>query len=492
MDLICGMGANTIRLAHYQHDQYFYDLCDERGMVVWAEIPYISSHMAEGTENTKTQMTELIEQNYNHPSIVVWGLSNEITMSEDNAPGLVEDHRMLNQLAHQMDPTRLTTMAIIGGCSMDNEYVRIPDVKSYNLYKGWYEGTIPENGEFLDEFHEKYPQEPIGLSEYGCDASDWHTSKPRQGDYTEEYQAYYHEEMIRQLEVRSYLWATHVWNMFDFAADARSEGGTSGLNMKGLVTFDRKYCKDAYFAYKAWLSDEAFVHICGKRYTDRVEDVTRVTVYSNQPEVALYVNGELLEKQRGKYFFYYNVPNTGETVLTAKAGNVQDESRIRKVDTFPETYLMKESGDVLNWYEITEVEGYFSLNDKICDIMATEDGKKCMGALLAKTFGGIKRPEETAAGTGETQADAAGSSTEKGRKSVAAAGSPTETGEENASAAAGADRGAQAAMKNAMGIISSMTVKRFLSVMSTRSEAAAIGKEGMLKLNEQLNKIAKE
>ncbi len=385
MDLICEMGANTIRLAHYQHDQYFYDLCDERGLVIWAEIPYISKHMATGRENTISQMKELIIQNYNHPSIVVWGLSNEITMSGESDPDLIENHEILNDLAHTLDPTRLTTMACLTMCDMDSAYVQIPDVVSYNHYFGWYGGDTSMNGPWFDKFHAKFPNIPIGCSEYGCEALNWHTSNPQQGDYTEEYQAYYHEELIKQFFTRKYMWATHVWNMFDFGADARNEGGENGQNHKGLVTFDRKYKKDSFYAYKAWLSDEPFVHICGKRYVDRVEDVTKVTVYSNQPEVELFANGVSLgKKECPEHFFYFDVPLNGETTLVAIAGEQKDESFIRKVEVFNDDYRLREKGAILNWFDITEVEGYFSLNDKLGDITATEEGKMVFAGMAAK------------------------------------------------------------------------------------------------------------
>ena len=377
MDLICEVGATTIRLAHYQHDQYFYDLCDERGMVVWAEIPYISTHMPNGRENTISQMKELVVQNYNHPSIVVWGLSNEITIGGEDDPDLVENHRILNDLVHEMDKTRLTTIACVSMCSMDNEYVQIPDVVSYNHYFGWYGGDTSQNGPWFDEFHAKYPNIPIGCSEYGCEALNWHTSDPQQGDYTEEYQAYYHEELIKQFYTRKYMWATHVWNMFDFGADSRNEGGENGQNHKGLMTFDRKYKKDSFYAYKAWLSDDPFVHICSKRYVDRVEETTKVTVYSNQPEVELFANGVSLGKQTSpEHFFYFEVPNTGETTLVAVAGECRDESFIRKVEVFNEDYRLKETGAILNWFDINEREGYLSLNSKIEDIMKSEEGAK--------------------------------------------------------------------------------------------------------------------
>lgn len=385
IELICELGATTIRLAHYQHDQYFYDLCDEKGLVIWAEIPYISRHMPGGRENTISQMKELIIQNYNHPCIVVWGLSNEITMSGQSDEDLLENHNILNDLAHEMDHTRLTTMAIVSMCKKDDPYITIPDTVSWNHYFGWYGGDTSMNGPWLDEFHKMYPQLPVGMSEYGCEALDWHTSDPKQGDYTEEYQAYYHEELIKQLFTRKYIWATHVWNMFDFAADARNEGGENGMNHKGLVTFDRKYKKDAFYAYKAWLSEDPFVHICGKRYVERVEDVTKVTVYSNLPEVELFINGQSFEKQSSKeHFFYFEVPNKGVTEIKAVAGTCVDESKICKVDTFNEKYRLKEKGAILNWFDIIEPEGCFSLNDKISDIMANAQGKALMESVIAK------------------------------------------------------------------------------------------------------------
>ncbi len=391
VDLIMEVGATTIRLAHYQHDQYFYDLCDEKGLVLWAEIPYISKHMPTGRENTINQMTELIAQNYNHPSIVVWGLSNEISIA-GSSEDLLENHRILNDLAHKMDKTRLTTIAAVSMCKIDDPYLQIPDVVSYNHYFGWYGGDTDMNGPWFDKFHKTYPNIPIGMSEYGCEALNWHTSNPRQGDYTEEYQAYYHEELIKQLFSRKYIWATHVWNMFDFGADARSEGGENGQNHKGLITMDRKYKKDAFYAYKAWLSDEPFVHLCGKRYVDRVEDVTKVTVYSNLTEVELLVNGESLGvKTAEDHFFRFDVPNVGESTLVAKSGEYCDESTIRKVDTMNEDYLLKEQGAVLNWFDVVEKEGYYSLNDKISDIMASLRGKLWFakfGLKMKKAMGG--------------------------------------------------------------------------------------------------------
>ncbi len=384
IELICEVGATTIRLAHYQHAQEFYDLCDEKGLVIWAEIPYISRHMKDGYDNTISQMKELVSQNYNHASICFWGLSNEITIAGADDPHLIKNHKDLNNLVHEMDKTRLTTIATVTMCSMDSEYVHISDVLSYNHYFGWYGGTTDMNGKWFDDFHKKYPNKAIGLSEYGCEALDWHTSTPTQGDYTEEYQAYYHEELIKQIAVRPYIWATHVWNMFDFAADARAEGGENGMNHKGLITFDRQYKKDAFYAYKAWLNPEPMVHICSKKYVDRVEDVTKVTVYSNCNEVELFRNGESVGKQKkGEFpFFYFEVKNEGTSTIEAKAGELTDTATINKVDTPNEAYIMKEENQVINWFEINTPVGYYSINDTIGDIMSTLKGKIAMVKLL--------------------------------------------------------------------------------------------------------------
>ena len=454
MDLICEVGANTIRLAHYQQDQYFYDLCDERGLVIWAEIPYISKHMPDGRENTISQMRELIVQNYNHASIFVWGLSNEITMDGAKDPDMLENHRILNNLCHEMDKTRKTVVACISMCGMDEEYVHISDVVSYNHYFGWYGGDTSKNGPWFDKFHAKYPNKAIGMSEYGCEALNWHSSKPIQGDYTEEYQAYYHEELIKQLFSRPYIWATHLWNMFDFGADARAEGGENGQNHKGLITIDRKYKKDAFYAYKAWWSEEPFVHICGKRYVDRVEDVTKVTVYSNEPEVELFVNGKSIGvKESKEHFFYFDVENVGESKLVAVAGVCRDESIIRKVDKMNESYVLREHGAVLNWFDITEVEGYFSLNDKIGEIMKTFRGKLWFGGLfltLAKKMS-----------QGQPQ------SKDKMKRKKKQKNPEINSG--------------------VMDMISSFTVLRFTGMLGMRN--VTFTKEELLKMNSQLNKI---
>ena len=351
MVLIKEIGANTIRLAHYQHDQYFYDLCDEVGMVVWAEIPYISEHMPNGRENTISQMKELIIQNYNHPCIVCWGVSNEITISTKDKKDMLDNHRQLNDLCHEMDKTRLTTLACYAMCGPFNRSAHITDMVSWNLYLGWYVPGFILNDLWMGFFHLCFPNRPFGYSEYGAEGMpNLHSTHPHRGDHTEEYQAKYHEYMLRCFKRHPWMWATHVWNMFDFAADARDQGGEPGMNHKGLVTFDRKTKKDSFYLYKAWWSDEAFVHICSKRFVERTGSTATVKVYSNQSTVALYVNGNKVGEQTGEHVFTFKVPLNGELHIQAVAGDRTDESVIRHVDTpNPEYKLHKTKSKSANW-----------------------------------------------------------------------------------------------------------------------------------------------
>ena len=351
ISIILEMGANTIRLAHYQHAPYFYDLCDEKGLVIWAEIPYITMHMTNGRANTLTQMEELIVQNYNHASIVCWGVSNEITISTKDNRDMRDNHRQLNDLCHEMDKTRLTTLACYAMCGPFNPVAHITDLVSWNLYLGWYVPGLFLNDLWMDFFHLCYPNRPLGFSEYGAEGMpNLHSDHPRRGDHTEEYQAIYHEYMLECFARHKWLWSTHVWNMYDFAADARDQGGESGMNHKGLVTFDRKTRKDSFYIYKAWWSNEPFVHICSKRFIDRTQNEIEVKVYSNQKQVTLYANGEKLAEQEGEHIFRFRVKLDGEVKVQAVAGDCIDEAAFRKVSTPNPAYkLGKKKSTSANW-----------------------------------------------------------------------------------------------------------------------------------------------
>lgn len=386
MELIREIGANTIRLAHYQHAQEFYDLCDEYGMIVWAEIPYITEHMPNGRQNTLDQMRELITQCYNHPSIVCWGLSNEVAVhgiTED----LMQNHILLNDLCHEMDKTRPTTMAHPFMLEHESPLIQISDIGSYNLYFGWYMGTLEQNDSFFDEYHEKYPKRIMGFSEYGADANvRFQTAHPEQGDYSEQYQCLYHESLLGTIRRHPWMWATHLWNMFDFAADGRDEGGAHGLNQKGLVTFDRKIKKDAFYLYKAtWNKEEPFVHICGRRYVDRTEQETEVRVYSNQHQVTLMVDGQKVDELEGETVFVFKLPISGRHTVKAVADSCQDEITVCKVDRPNKAYCLGKTGSVSNWFDEAEFKSdHYSIRDSFGVLMAHPQAGKLVGDLMRK------------------------------------------------------------------------------------------------------------
>ena len=350
MELIREVGANTVRLAHYQHDQYFYDLCDKYGMVVWAEIPYISEHLANGDANTESQMKELIVQNYNHPCIVMWGLSNEITISgRSKRKQMLANHRALQKLVKEMDPTRVTTLACFAVALHWEKSAHISDIVAWNLYLGWY---VP--GFFLNDLWIKfwkflYPKRCLGFSEYGAEGMpNLHSAKPKRGDNTEEYQNKYHEFMLDCFKRHPYMWGNYVWNMFDFAADARNQGGEPGMNHKGLVTFDRKLKKDCFYLYKAYWTEEPFVYMAGRRYEYRTEAVTTITVYSTCKEVSLYNNGKLVETKSGEHVFKFKLPMEAVNNLEVRAGDCVDSVVIYKTDKPRPEYTVAKV-DSKNW-----------------------------------------------------------------------------------------------------------------------------------------------
>lgn len=388
--LIKEVGANTIRLAHYQHSQDFYDACDQYGFIVWAEIPFISVMNIDpkAHENCRSQMKELIIQNYNHPSICFWGISNEITIGGER-PGLLENLKDLNALVKELDSTRLSTIAHVSMVSKESDMNYITDVVSYNHYFGWYSGNMNMNEEWLDDFHKMNPQISVGLSEYGAEGIiTYHSDEPKIKDYSEDYQALYHEHMAKIIDERPWLWATHVWNMFDFGCDARDEGGVRGRNNKGLMTLDRKIKKDSFYAYKAYWSDEAFVKIAGRRYSCRTGETTKIKVYTNQPSVTLYVNGEEFGTIDGeKYCIFENVPLKDEfTAISAKVGCNMDSMTVQKAEELPASYTLPYTEDeeegVSNWFhledyqDITKIdvrEGYYSVEDPVSELLGNEE-----------------------------------------------------------------------------------------------------------------------
>lgn len=385
--LILEVGANSVRLAHYQQDERFYSLADEKGLLVWAEVPVISRYSPAKQENAKSQLTELITQNYNHPSIFCWGVQNEITIggkSKNVEPAI----RELNALAHSLDPTRVTTSAQVMMCAPDSSLNKITDIQGYNLYYGWYVEKYTALGGWLDNFHKTNPNVKLCLSEYGAEAIlRYQTENGEQGDYTEEYQALLHDHYAKEIAARDWMWGSYVWNMFDFGAANRNEAGVKGRNNKGLVTFDRKTRKDSFYVYKAYWSDEKFVRILGSRYVNRPIGKTTVTVCSNADEVTLSFNGASFTAKCDKTVRFEDLeilPGENKAVVTA--GDVKDEAVFCGVEAPDPDYKMPEGSAsfVKNWFrsEGGDSSAYYSLNDRIGTLLKSPEINSAIGSFL--------------------------------------------------------------------------------------------------------------
>lgn len=316
-DLIMEMGCTAVRLSHYQHAQEFYDLCDRGGLVVWAESCMVNAVTPSQSfdDAAKEQLRELIKQSYNHPSICFWALFNELRDPRDrnyrSDAGRAEiQHQLdlvneLNQLAHQLDPTRLTTAATNVN-QPGNPLNQITDVIGYNRYDGWYVKTVADWPEEIDWVRSQLPAgRALAISEYGAGASIYqHEINPIQPRTTglwhpEEWQGVVHEAAYKAMKDRPYLWGTFLWNMFDFASDYRNEGDHQGRNDKGLVTYDRKTKKDAFYFYKANWSDQPVIYICDRRYNPRNVNEGPIKVYSNCDSVEVKLNGQSLGSKPG-------------------------------------------------------------------------------------------------------------------------------------------------------------------------------------------------
>ncbi len=402
--LIKEIGANSIRLAHYQHADYFYSLCDQEGFVIWAEIPYISmtSKTDHNGTNALEQLEELIIQNFNHSSIIMWGISNEITIGgkKNNLDNILV---MLNEKAKQLDPTRVTTMAHVSMLPINDIQVTLSDVMGYNHYFGWYGGKVEDFNTWLHHYRQQNPTRPLCLSEYGVEGiHTYHTETPQVKDYSEEYHALWHEKAYEILSNTPYIWGTYVWNMFAFAADFRDEGGSKGMNNKGLVTFDRTIKKDAFYYYKARWSKEDVLHICAKRFKERNQKDIEVKVYSNLKDVTLEVNGTQVKKsQTDGVIHTFNVSlNPGENAIKALSNSLFDETTFILTDIKNPTYEMpaeeKDKGVFnlnvpKNWFDdISEQERPLTINplnlsvkDTIATILNHAQGKILAETLLA-------------------------------------------------------------------------------------------------------------
>lgn len=390
LQLIKEVGANSIRLAHYQQASDFYDLCDEMGFLVWAEVPVISRFSAKKQENALSQLEELIKQNMHHASIFCWGVENEITISGSPNAKLINAIKELNDYAHFLDPSRPTTCAQVTMCGVDSPLNSITDILGYNHYFGWYIKTWDGIDEWLPKYKAANPNQPLCLSEYGAEAVlGYYSDAPYQGDYSEGYQARLHQHYLETICATKWLWGSYVWNMFDFGSSMRNEGGVRGRNNKGLVTFDRKTKKDSFYVYKAFWSDERFVHIEGSRYKYRTIGKHDVRVESNCKSVTL-VCGDYKKTIRGEHVFTFeDVPfEKGENTVTVSSGNISETAVFEGVEEYPREYSLPDgcSSMVRNWFvEPTDSEeddpSHFGLNDYVGDLLKNEEIKGMLSGV---------------------------------------------------------------------------------------------------------------
>ena len=331
---IADIGANAVRAAHYPQAERFYDLMDSLGIIVWAEIPFVGPggyndkgfiNTTEFKENGRQQLLELIRQHGNHPSICMWGLFNELTMGGENPASYL---RELNTLAHTEDPTRPTTAA--SNCGGEINF--ITDLMAWNRYDGWYGGMPAGLGEWLDATHAENPGLKIAISEYGAGASIYHQQDslvkpaPVSWWHPENWQTHYHIENWRVISSRPFVWGSFIWNLFDFAAAHRHEGDRPGINDKGLVTFDRKVKKDAYYFYKAnWDKSEPLLYLAERRCTTRSNAEQQFMAFTNLAEAELFVNGQSQGKAKADSLCVVRWENVqlkpGENTIEVKGKN---------------------------------------------------------------------------------------------------------------------------------------------------------------------------
>lgn len=405
MALIKEIGANTIRLSHYQHDDYFYRLCDEAGMLVWTEIPFITipSSIDSTNQNAKDQLTALIKQTRNHSCVFTYGIQNEITIAAENE----RTYRMvseLNQLAKELDPSRYTVQANIYSVADDSYLNGLTDFVGYNLYYGWYYGEMGELGKRLDDFHKKNPNIPVMVSEYGTDANPiLHTYEPKTKDYTEEYQMLYHENALETFNSRPFVLGGTVWNMFDFGSANRNEGGNRGKNQKGLVTIDRKTKKDAFYLYKAYWSKRPFIKIAGSMFVKRHQRDNEISILTNVDTFDIIIDdGEAKRiKTTGPRTVVPVELAKSETVIRVIASDnseIVDQTTFELVNEPEESYIHSQENNsrhVTNWFEkfdldeITEIEldkTCYSTSDSIANIMRNSDAKAIIESFFGKMF----------------------------------------------------------------------------------------------------------
>ena len=396
MHNILEVGANSVRLSHYQHPQEMYDLCDKNGLIVWAEIPMLKFLDEERLfDNACNQLKELILQNVQHPSICFWGIQNEIAMFGEST-AMYEKMQALAELVKELDPTRLSACANLFCVKNESPLNTHTQAVGYNIYFGWYYGNMEDNADFVEQFHRDNPHIPLGITEYGVDCNvSYHTTIPKVRDYSEEFQALYHETVYPIFAQRDYIWGTYIWNLCDFSSEIRDEGGVKYKNCKGIMTYDRKIKKDAFYYYKAQWFKKPFVKIAESRFVNRDQWQTTVKVYSNCEQVELTVAGRTYQQtsKNGIFIFEEIQLIQGENVVVARAGKCVDQATFQGVLQPDEHYIYVDQNpgiNVKNWFiDAVEEEkvfptGRFSIRDACNTIVENEQAIEAVAQFSPK------------------------------------------------------------------------------------------------------------
>lgn len=304
LEQIMEVGATTVRFAHYQQSDYIYSRCDTLGLIIWAEIPFVNRMTGQEWDNVHQQMRELIRQSFNHPSIYVWGIHNEVYHPHGYTAALTQS---VHDLCKLEDPDRYT-VAVNGYGHAEHPVNGNTDIQGMNRYFGWYEKKIQDIKPWIEKMEKEYPWQRLMLTEYGADANIEHQTELL-GDalnwgsdfYPETFQTKTHEYQWGVISQHPYILASYLWNMFDFAVPQWKRGGVDARNMKGLITFDRKIRKDAFYWYKANWSKEPVLYLTQRRNTERERRETSVTVYSNLGTPRVFLNGRELDGVRKGY-----------------------------------------------------------------------------------------------------------------------------------------------------------------------------------------------
>ena len=351
VELLKEMGGNILRVAHYPQDPVILEACDRLGILASVEIPVVNTitESKAFTDNCKQMLTEMIRQNFNHPSIIIWAYMNEVLLRPkftDDKPRqeIYYEHirelaQTLDSLTRKEDPSRYTMIANHGAFDLYNRVglTKIPMIVGWNLYSGWYSGSPADFAKFLDRHHKDLKDKPMLVTEYGADADPRIRSfLPVRFDKSIEYAMSFNQVYLNEMAKRPFVSGAMAWNLADFNSETREET-MPHINNKGLLTIARQP-KDTYFLYQAYLLDRPYLKIASASWKNRSGVADSTGTYSTQPvqvttnleNAELFLNGKSLgSKETVSHICEWQVPFvSGLNKLSVVSGEQRDEMEI--------------------------------------------------------------------------------------------------------------------------------------------------------------------